>query len=83
MWVQVVFYLALLIAFFIFMKLSDFEINGRRIISLKYRVLISLIFPILIILFILFGIFVLLLVIFVLVVLGIVFLLNIFRIRKI
>lgn len=83
MWVQVVFYLALLIAFFIFMKLSDFEINGRKIISLKYRILIALIFPILIILFILFGIFILLLVIFVLVVLGIIFLLNMFKIKRI
>jgi len=83
MWIQVVFYLVLLAAFFIFMKLSDFEINGRKILSLKYRILIALVFPVLIVLFILFGIFILMLIIFVLIVLGITFLFNLFRIREV
>jgi len=83
MWQKILFYTFLLAAFFIFMKLSEIKVNGRNLIGLKYRFLIALIFPILIVLFIFFGLFILFLVIIVLAIFGIVFLFNMFRIKRI
>ena len=52
---EIIFYLSLLGALFIFVKASEIKINGKRLLSLKTRIIIALIFPLLILLFVLIG----------------------------
>ncbi len=59
MWVEIIFYVFILVALFIFVKVGEMEVNGKKVVSLKYRILIALIFPLLIVLFLFIGAFIL------------------------
>lgn len=52
-WLKILFYIFVLIALFIYVKLSNIEINGVKLIKLKYRILLALFFPVLFVLFLL------------------------------
>ncbi|MBS3163197.1 hypothetical protein J4427_00720 [Candidatus Woesearchaeota archaeon] len=54
-WLRIVFYIFVLIALFIYVKVSQIRINGRSMIKLKYRILLALFFPLLFVLFLLIG----------------------------
>ena len=54
-WLRIVFYIFVLIALFIYVKVSQIKINGRNIIKLRYGILLALFFPLLFILFLLIG----------------------------
>ncbi|MFH1592004.1 MAG: hypothetical protein ABIB47_01410 [Candidatus Woesearchaeota archaeon] len=55
LWQKIVFYLLLLISIFIFVKTSKLKINNVPIIKLRYRILLSLFFPIVLILALVIG----------------------------
>jgi len=46
---RIILYIVILIAIYIFVKTSQIKLNGRELISLKYRVLIALFFPLVIV----------------------------------
>lgn len=55
---RIVLYILILIAIYIFVKTSELEINGKKIIGLEYRILLALFFPIVLIIGILLGSFI-------------------------
>ena len=55
LWQRIIVYAFILIALFIFVKTSQIEINGIKIIKLRYRVLLALFFPVILILIFLFS----------------------------
>lgn len=77
---EIIFYLSLLIALFIFVKASEIKVNGKRLLSLKTRIIIALIFPLLILLFVLIGAVILVIVVITLTILFFFYLLN--KIKK-
>ncbi len=54
-WQKIILYILLLISLFIFVKTSQIRINNTPLISLKYRVLLALFFPIILIIGLLLG----------------------------
>lgn len=54
-WLRIIFYIFVLIALFIYVKTSQIEINDKKLIKLKYRILLALFFPLLFVLFLLIG----------------------------
>lgn len=57
-WMQILFFIFLFIAFLIYTKLSQIQIRGKKLIPLKYRLLIALAFPVLLVFFFFAGVFV-------------------------
>ena len=55
---RIVLYMIILIAIYIFVKTSQFEINGRRILGLKYRILMAFFFPLILLIGILLSSFI-------------------------
>ena len=46
---RIALYILILIAIYIFVKTSELEFNGKKILKLKYRILLALFFPIILI----------------------------------
>ena len=46
---RIVLYMVVLIAIYIFVKISEIEFNGVKILKLKYRILLALFFPLVIV----------------------------------
>ena len=78
--IEVIFYLSLLIALFIFVKASEIRVNEKKLLSFKSRLIIALIFPLLVVLFVLIGTFVLTIVLIVLIIFGLFYISN--KIKK-
>jgi len=55
LWQEIVIYIFLIISAYIFAKMSRIEINGIKLIGLKYRILLALFFPIILVLIIVFS----------------------------
>ncbi|MDD5651469.1 MAG: hypothetical protein PHF86_13825 [Candidatus Nanoarchaeia archaeon] len=53
-WTKIIFYIFILIALFIYVKLSQLQFNGVKI-KLVYRILLALFFPVIFLLFLLIG----------------------------
>lgn len=79
LWQKIALYTLLLIALFVYVKATKLSINGRPLISTKYRVMLALFFPLLLLLAIFLGALILALI---LVILFILFLLSLFGRRK-
>jgi len=60
---RIVIYIVILAAIYIFVKISQLEFNGRKVISLKYRLLLSIFFPLVLIIILLLSSFLIALVI--------------------
>lgn len=54
-WVKILIYALILAIIYIFVKLTNFNIFGKRILSLKWRVVIALLFPVILIIGLVFG----------------------------
>lgn len=51
----ILFYLFLILVFLVFLRFSTLKINGKKIISFPMRIVLSLLFPLILILVALFG----------------------------
>lgn len=78
---KIVFYVFLIIAFLVFLKLSTIKVNGNKVLGWSWRIILALIFPLVLILVILFGSLIVLGVMVFLLVLFLIFL-GLFFLRK-
>jgi len=67
---EMIFYISLLIALFIFVKASEIKVNGKKLLSFKSRLIIALTFPLLILLFVMIGTFLLTIIVIIMIILG-------------
>lgn len=54
-WTRVLIYVLILIVIYIFVKLTNLKFFGKPVLSLKWRIIIALFFPVILILGIVFG----------------------------
>lgn len=54
-WIKLLIYALILIIIYIFVKLTKFNIFGKQILSLKWRIVIALLFPVILIIGLVFG----------------------------
>ncbi|MCX6712053.1 MAG: hypothetical protein NT139_03390 [Candidatus Woesearchaeota archaeon] len=52
---KILIYVFILLAIFIFVKLSNIQIFGHKVIKLKYRIIITIIFPLILVILLIFG----------------------------
>ena len=83
LWERITVYGLIVAALFVFAMLSKLKINGRPVLSLKYRILIALLFPLLLVLLFLFGAVVIGVIVLALIVIFIIGLLNNKKIKRI
>jgi len=57
LWQRIIAYIFLLLSLYIFIKTSRLQIGGIKIIKLRYRIILALFFPIILILGLIFGAF--------------------------
>jgi len=76
LWQRLLLYAFILIALFIFVKVSQIKINGLPLVKLRYRILLALFFPILFVIFFLLGSFIIAIILLVLLIILLVYLLR-------
>jgi len=78
---MILFYLSLIVAVVAFVKLSNIEINKRKVISLRYRILISILFPLILFLIFLISSLIIALILIIIVIIILLFLFSRIKIR--